>query len=293
MNNTFIPVSPKAMRAAATWITAAILSLCALTAHAEKTISYYQENVGERIDRVLSCRDGAEDPMSLGCRNAQVAHEMDVQLASRFQRKVMTTNWMDESNSNKKEVRVHMALQFVGSSVASQSCVSLTGGVEPAAPVSKAILKAAVDEKFLQGLPGQPGKFRFTPRGEEFLRALMSAAKSGMFCPVAIQYGSDIKILDYRDITAQYKGRKSPTGATIKTVAVAKVALDLTNTSASVWFTKKIYTTVLPMTGQVVGEYVILEFAGRPGISAAGRFNSVSESATSKFNADEFLSRYK
>lgn len=97
MHSTNIDAITRLLRAALRPFFASLMVLLSLPALAQKTVSYYAENVGERIDRVLACKDGAEDPASLGCRNALRAPGMDIDLEGRFARKLELPKWRAES----------------------------------------------------------------------------------------------------------------------------------------------------------------------------------------------------
>lgn len=252
-----------------------MLIAVALPAHAQKTISYYSENVMERIDKVLACRDGAEDPKSLGCRNANTAQQKDIQLAGRYQRSVALEKWGAENAPNKRESRVLHAVDNASVNSVTSSCINLTDGIVPTHQISKSSLKVALDEKLLESLPAQPGKYRTTARGEAFLFAQQRTSKSGYFCPVTVQYIPEFKILEFKDLTAQYKGKKSDSGNVIKTLALATVEIPLANTSASVWYAKKLYPKVVPLEGQALGRYFIIDFANRKGTFGFGSILSI------------------
>ena len=263
----------------------------ALPAHAQKTISYYTDNVIERIDKVLACKDGADEPKSLGCRNANAAQQLDIQLAGRFQRRVSLTKWSAENEPNKRESRVLLAIESVYNNVTSASCVNLTEGTAPTNQISRSSLKVALDEKLLEPQPAQLGTYRATARGEAFLLAQQRTSKSGYFCPITFQYLPEFKIVDFKDLTAQYKGKKSESGKTIKTLAFATVEMPLINTSASVWFSKKIYPRSLPAAGQAVGRYFIIEHVNEKGIAGMGRIMSIDGVTASEDKLQEHFDK--
>lgn len=264
-----------------------MLIAVAAPAHAQKTISYYTDNVIERIDKVLACRDGAEDPMSLGCRNASTAQQKDIQLAGRHGRGVALAKWGAENEPNKRESRVLLAIESVYNSVTSASCINLTEGTVPTNQIGRSSLKVALDEKLLEPQPAQLGKYRTTARGDAFLSAQQRNSKSGYFCPITFQYLPEFKILDFKDLTAQYKGKKSESGKTIKTLAFATVEMPLINTNASVWFSKKIYPKSVPVAGQAVGRYFIIEHMNEKGIAGMGRIMSIDGMTVSEDKLQE------
>lgn len=268
-----------------------MLIAVAAPAHAQNTISYYTDNVIERIDKVLACRDGAEDPMSLDCRNASTAQQMDIQLAGRYQRSVALAKWSAQNAPNKRESRALLVIDKSFTDNVASSCINLTDGSVPTHPTSKASLKAALDEKLLEPQPSQPGKYRATARGEAFLLAQQKTSKSGFFCPVTVQYDPEFKIVEFKDLTAQNKGKKSESGYVIKTVALATVEIPLMNTSASVWFAKRLYPKVVPKTGQALGRYYILEYANQKGTAGFGRILSVDGVTISEAKEDELFEK--
>ena len=268
-----------------------MLMTVALPAHAQKTISYYTDNVIERIDKVLACKDGADEPTSLGCRNANAAQQLDIQLAGRFQRRVSLTKWSAENDPKNRESRVLLAIESISNTVTSASCINLTEGSVPTNQIGKSSLKVALDEKLLEPQPAQPGKYRTTARGEAFLFAQQRTSKSGYFCPTTFQFLPEFKIVDFKDLTAQYKGKKSESGRTIKTLALATVEMPLINTSASVWFSKKIYPKSLPATGQAVGRYYIIEYVNEKGTVGFGRIGSIDGVTISETKVEEIFDK--
>ena len=279
--------TPRGCSLVVSFLTSMLITVAA-PAHAQKTISYYSENVMERIDKVLACRDGAEDPMSLACRNASTAQLKDVQLASRFQTALALKKWEAKNEPNKRESRTLLAIDRAFDSSVASSCIDLKSGSVPDNPTSKSSLKVALDEKLLEPLPAQPGKFRGTAKGEEFLRAQGSTSKTGYFCPVTVQYKPELKILDFKDMTAQYKGKKSEIGNVIKTLALVTLEVPLMNTNASVWYAKKLYPKVVPLEGTVLGRYFVIDFSNKTGTSGFGTIVSI-DGATFSANKPEDL----
>lgn len=263
----------------------------ALPAHAQKTISYYSENVMERIDKILGCKDGAEDPMSLGCRNANTAQQKDIQIAGRYQRRVALEKWGAENAPNKRESRVLLAVDNAFGNTVGPSCINLTDGSVPTNPATKSSLKVALDEKLLEPFPAQPGKYRATVKGEAFLLAQNRTSKSGYFCPVTVQYIPELKILDFKDLTAQYKGKKSETGNVIKTLALVTVEIPLANTSASVWYAKKLYPKVVPLEGKALGRYFIIELENKKGTFGFGSILSIDGATFSETKIEELFDK--
>ncbi len=267
------------------------LLLCS-PARAEKTISYYTDNIVERLDRVLACRDGAEDPLSLGCRNANAAQEMDVQLASRHQRRMELTKWQAENEPNKRPLLVLKAMESVRNALTNMACVNLTSGQPPTQSVSKNSLKVALEERFIEPIAGQSGKYKVTARGEEMLRAQQRTSKSGYFCPTTAQFDPDVKIVEIQDLTAQNKGKKSATGKVVKTMAIATVEMNLTSTSSSAWYAKKVYSTTSPATGLARGRYLIIQYIDSDAVIAAGGIISANGKAIEDFNAEQVIEKY-
>jgi len=267
--------------------------LTAMTAHAEKTISYYTENAGERIDRVLACRDGAEDPNSLGCRNARSANELDLELARRFESQIAFETWKGGPDAKAKDEVVADALRAYRLRILNAACLNMNDSVEPSTPTGKAILKTALDEKLIESQPGQKGKYRTTQRGEEFLKVQLHTAKSGYFCPVDIQYGPKQEVLEFLDWTSQYKGKTNKIGDQIKTVRVSKVSVDLVNTGASVWFARKVYPSALPLKGKIVARFVSFEFANRKGLFSAGGIAEVDGKSVAEISPEKLLEGFK
>jgi hypothetical protein len=268
-----------------------MLTAVTAPAHAQKTISYYTDNVIERIDKVLACRDGAEDPMSLGCRNASTAHQMDIQLAGRSQRSVSLAMSSVQNSPNKRESRALLVIDNNFKNSTASICINLTDGAVLTNPTSKASLKLALDEKLLEPKPSQPGRYRATARGEAFLLAQQKTSKSGFFCPVTVQYDPEIKVVEFKDLTAQNKGKKSESGQVLKAVAIATVEIPLMNTSASVWFAKKLYPKALPKTGLAVGRYYIMEYANEKGTAGFGRILSIDGVTVSEAKEDEIFEK--
>lgn len=292
MATKFIDIQSCRVRALAVVLSTFPL-LLTLPAHAQKTISYYTDNVVERIDRVLACRDGAEDPLSLGCRNANAAQQMDIQLASRYQRSIELEKWQAKSNSDKRRFLVLRALESARNSLMNGACVHLTVGQAPATPIGKTSLKVALDERFIEPLGGQSGKYKVTARGEEMLRAQQMASKGRYFCPTSLQFGADFKIVEFQDLTAQNKGKKTESGKVVKTMAVATVEMKLANTSSSVWYAKKIYTDVLPVEGLAKGRYLIVQFIDSDAmISSSGGIVSVDGKTYSDFKVERLIDKY-
>lgn len=273
---------------------AALLStltpLLALPAHAQKTISYYTDNVVERIDKVLACKDGAEDPLSLGCRNANAAHRMDIRLASRYQESMAVEKWQAKE-SDKRRFLVLRALENARNSLMNVACVNLTSGQTPTNPISKTSLKVALEERFIEPLAGQSGKFKATARGEEMLRAQQMSSKSGYFCPTSLQFDANFKIVEYQDLTAQNKGKKSEAGKVVKTMAIATVEMNLTNTSSSVWYAKKVFPIALPATGLAKGRYLIVQHVDSDAVASSGGIVSLDGKTLSDFKVEQLIEK--
>lgn len=271
----------------------ATLLLAAMSAHAEKTISYYTENAGERIDRVLACRDGAEDPNSLGCRNARSANELDLELARRFETQTAFEKWQGETDAKATDQVVAGALRAYRMRTLKSACLNMNEGVEPSTPIGKSILKTALDEKLIEAQSGQKGKYRATKRGEEFLRVQMHTAKDGYFCPLDIQYRGKQEILEFQDWTGQYKGKTNKIADQIKTLRISKVAFDLVNTGASVWFARKVYPSALPLNGKAIARFVSLEFTNRKGLFTAGGIAEVDGKSVADISPEKMLEGFK
>ena len=292
MHTTNIDAITRLLRAALRPFFASLMVLLSLPALAQKTVSYYAENVGERIDRVLACKDGAEDPASLGCRNALMAQGMDIDLSGRFVRKLELAKWRAESEPNKRLLNVLTAMETVSNSVMNVTCVHMTDGKAPTNRFSKASLKVALDEKFLEQLPSQPGKYRTTARGDEFLLAHQQTSKTGFFCPIRQQYSPDIKIVEFKDLTAQYKGKKSESGNVVKTLAIATVELPLGNTQASVWYSKKVFPVSLPATGLATGRYLLVEYVNHSGVVGTGGILSVNGQTIVDYKVEQEIEKF-
>lgn len=268
------------------------LTLLGAPARAEKTISYYTDHVVERLDRVLACRDGAEDPLSLGCRNANAAQQMDVQLATRHQESLALKKWAAESDSDRRQLLVIRALENLRNGLMNVACINLTSGQPPTNPLTQNSQKVALEERFIQPVPGQPGKYKTTARGEEMLRAQQQSSNRGYFCPTSLQFGADFKITEFQDLTAKNKGKKTESGKVVKSMAVASVDLNLANTSSSVWCAKKVYSSTSPATGLAKARFLIVQFTEGDSVVSAGGILSVDGKTISDFNVEQVIEKY-
>lgn len=284
---------PPAPRVAARRAMAIALVLAASAVHAEKTVTYYQDNAGERMDPLLACADGAEPPTSLGCRNAMAAQEKDKRLASQFQGEVALSQWDTGESAKGTKLKAASVLQSFRAGVVNAACVALSEGKEPARPYGQKILKTSLAEKFIEALPAKSHMYRITKRGEEFLRAQQHSAKIGHFCPMDIQFAAQPKLLEVQDMAVQYKGRRSAAGLEVRTLRVSKISFELANTSASAWFARKVVPDALPTTGQAVGQFVTVEYVNRKGATSWGQIHEIDGKLVAKPDVEKLLAVFK
>jgi hypothetical protein len=262
---------------------------------AVKTISYYSDNVGERIDKVLSCTDGAEDPNSLGCRNARASRELDKMTIQHNAAEVALEKWGSEGAIAKDPVkRGYQVLQLSVRSIRSAACVLLDSNKAaklPQTPYREKIYKAALDEKLIESIPGKPDAYTVTKRGVEFLSSQADNAAKGFFCPINVTFGPDPRVLETQDLSAQYKGLKF--GAqTISKLHVYTVAFDLNNTGASVWFVRKVSPMVLPIAGKVITKTIVVEYEGIKGEYSNGGVYEMDGKLLGDTSIEKLLERY-
>ncbi|HYW57036.1 MAG TPA: hypothetical protein VE934_08745 [Polaromonas sp.] len=269
------------------------LLLPSMAVYAEKTISYYTENAGERIDRVLACRDGADDPKSLGCRNARFANDLDFEVARKFADETGSEKAKEEFNEQSKELIVTNALRQYRLRSLNVNCVNIKAETPPATNLGKLILKVALQEKLIEPQSGQADKYRTTKRGAEFLRVQMHTDENGLFCPVDIQYSGKREILEFQDLTSQYKGKTNKYGDQIKMVRASKVQVILNNTGASVWFARKLFPSPLPLKGTAIAQFVSFELANRKGLFSAGGLSEVDGKPRAEITPENLLANFK
>ena len=272
---------------------AGLLLMASTAVFAEKTISYYSENAGERIDRVLACRDGAEDPMSLGCRNANEAQEIDRLLVHRKARAYGLANFSGPEVGVAKEPgkRAYQVMELISMATRSSNCVPLDSGKPPSSPQRANIYKVALAEKLIEPVAGKADVYRATKRGVEFLASQGDGVQNGFFCPVGLTYGPRPQLLEQHDLSEQYQGPKK--GFTITKLRVQKIAFDLTNTGSSTWFLRKLLPVTLPMSGKAVVQYITVEYQGRKGEFAGGGVYEIDGKATGGPTLNELLAIFK
>jgi hypothetical protein len=273
----------------------AILMMCT-TACTEKTITYYSENAGERIDRVLACGDGASDPNSLDCRNANAAQAMDKMLVTQNADELALSHFMGRETGIAKdpERRAYQVLELNSRNTRGVNCISLNSGKPSPTPPWANVYKVALAEKLIEPVAGKADVYQATPRGVEFLASQGDVVRNGYFCPVGFTYGPDPRLLEQQDLSEQYKGKEIRPGLKLSKLRLQKIAFNLTNTGSSQWFLRKLYPeTPLPMNGKSVAQYVTVEFEGRQGESFAGAVYEVDGKVVGGKTLREVLAVYK
>lgn len=273
---------------------AVVLLFAAGSVQAENTVSYYRENAGERIDRVLRCRDGAEDPASLGCRNANNAQLLDVRSAGRFGDYAAIAGWdVSAADGKTPQALAFKAARKVRENGQRNACIALRSEEEPSKPVAKKVLQTALAEKLLEPVSGKAHVYRTTPRGDEFLTSQGTHTQQGFFCPFNLQFAEAPKLLDSQDLTAKYRGKKTTTGYVVKKLLVQKVAFELTTTGSSVWFFRKVVPAAFGMTGQVVASIVVADYEGLPSEQFAGGVYEVDGVLAAGPSLEKLLDNFK
>ena len=275
-------------------VLAASLMAASCLALAQKTISYYSDNVGERIDQYLACQDGAQDPNLLACRNASASRRLDRTLVQRHATDAALEDWGTKGVIAKDPAkRAYQVLRLIAKDSRNSTCIALEFGKPPQATYQEKIYLAALSEKLIERVSGQSNVYRATKRGEEFLASQGDAVQNGYFCATNFGFNSRTRLLETQDLTPQYKGKKAGIFM-ISKLQVYSIEFDLENTGASVWFARKVSPNlVLPMTGKVITKTIVMEFEGNKGEFTRGGIFEIGGKVLGDSSIEKLLERIR
>lgn len=240
-----------------------ILLLAALTScgKPQETIAFFNEDVGARSEKVVACLEGIEPANSEGCVNANLSANADKQLVLRVANFAAAKRDMPKGDKEVEKSADSVAaamvdeLQFGFRMV---NCIVLNQGKPQ--PSVQGVIKVAIDEKMIQPMKDNPLNFEVTKKGAQYLKSQIDSMDN-FFCPLNFNYKDNVKMLERRDLTEQYKGRLLFKSYKIEALEVDKIAFDIENTRGSVWFQKKTgRKTIFPLEAKAVFEVYFITY---------------------------------
>lgn len=241
-----------------TFLSALLLAALSSCGKPQDTVAFYNEDAGARAEKMVACLAGADDRNSPGCRNANLSELADKRIVQRVADLAAVENYRASADKVASPERTaKLMVENLDETVRVSNCVALNEG-KPQPDVQN-VIKAAVDEKLIEPVSGNKFNFEVTKKGAQFLKSQGENASGGNFCPLGFKYKDNVKMLEGKNLTQQYKGQMALKNYKIESADVNKIAFDIENTKSTVWFQKQAsIKPAYPAEGKAVFEVLFI-----------------------------------